>query len=210
VRRLDEYVEPTAAQRQAIAQDLKVWKNLLRLVSSGMPLSYLTREPDAGDIHVWSDASGTIGLGAYSTTGHFFQQRWSTWQPRLRAIDIHLGEMLALVLFARALVPLLRNQSVTFYCDNMVVVGNLQNRYAADHRDEMNALVRALCLDSILNSFHWWVRYIPTSENTTADALSRFKPTPPETRHLLRHQVTNLQKHLPRDFHPAAHLLHLL
>ena len=78
---------------------------------------------DGPSIHVFSDAWGSYGCGAFSPDGMWFNTRWpSNWAT----VDIAIKELVPLVLAAALWATRWRGHQVVFHVDNMAVVAVVQ------------------------------------------------------------------------------------
>ena len=167
---------------QAIIQDLIWWKQLLRSELNSIPLQFVAKSAQDGDIHVWTDAAGGQGLGfaAFSSLGDYFQVKWSDLDlgPDWNWEDIGRGELLAVVVAAVIWANKFRGKSVTFHCDNTSVVAWVIKRSTPADRPDLLALVRWLTFICFKIRFYFWIQWIPGDRNIEADNLSRFRKDP--------------------------------
>jgi hypothetical protein len=159
----------------ALRCDLDFWMSALPTLSQGVPFDYYLRHPDAGDVLVTSDASGTIGMGGSATSGEFFAIRWSTIWPRCRELDIYFGEALGIAVLPHLLRHDWLGKSVTLFTDNANAEWAFRRKRCADGRTDISTLIKHVCLSANTHQFRFWIDRITTDENTIADGLSRFK-----------------------------------
>ena len=97
--------------------DLKWWGCFLPMWNgSGLLCSVIKREPQ---VVLTSDASGSWGCGAFTSTGQWFQLALpDSWQE----VHITVKELLPIVLAAATWGPLWRGFTVSCRCDNAAVV----------------------------------------------------------------------------------------
>lgn len=120
--------------------------------------------------HVYSDASGGWGCGAFVEHMGWFQVPWPTnWQP----IDISVKELVPVAIAAALWGPYWSGKHVCFHSDNMAVVAVLQQRSAKS--PPLAHLLRCIALFSAYHSFHFSAMHVPGVHNEVADALSRNK-----------------------------------
>jgi hypothetical protein len=169
-KRLTAHIRLNAEARK----DIDFWLDGFEALNRGLPLDFILKRASASDITVYSDASGSIGMGAASDKGHFCQMRWKWIWSRLDKIDIFFAELLAIVAFANERAPHWQNQSITFFCDNEAVEWALRKKRCCFKRKDVAALLRHLCALAQRHRFYFWVTRVPTDENSLADALSRF------------------------------------
>ena len=144
-----------------------------------------------------SDASGSWGCGAFSTTtGEWFQLRWpELWTDK----SIAAKELLPIVIGAALWGKAWTGTRVTFICDNLGVVQALSSRCVRD--PHIMHLLRCLSFIEARFDFEHMANHIAGKDNRAADALSR------------NHIGTfhNLVPHAPRmPLFIPAHLLELL
>ena len=116
-------------------------------------------------IVVTSDASGSYGCGAFSTTHGWFQLEWpDSWT----AIGIAAKELVPVVIAAALWGANWNRACVCFRSDNQAVVEILTSRTSKDHL--LMHLVR--CLAAFFG-FQFVAQHVPGVLNTVADAISR-------------------------------------
>ncbi|KAM8966995.1 uncharacterized protein RCH25_025667 [Pelodytes ibericus] len=149
--------------------DLKVWGAFLAEFN-GKSL-WLERSVSNADIHLWTDASGSVGFGTY------FQGAWCVdcwplaWASAGLVRNLTFLELFPIVVAVEIWGPRLRNRKVCFQCDNMSVVQAINNVSASSL--PVIRLLRHLVLRCL--QLNMWVRasHILGVFNTIADALSR-------------------------------------
>lgn len=148
----------------------------------GAPFSSFFRYidgPARSDVTIYTDASLTIGIGGISSTGHYFQNRWTDIKlskPEQR--DILWRELCAIFVVIRALAPLLRRKFIHIWTDNDPVKWMLIKMRAKLSRPDLQILINKICETLLLHHIDMWVDYIPGKQNITADALSRYMDSP--------------------------------
>ena len=145
----------------SVRADLRWWHHFLQTWngSSFLPLPVPSH-------HVYSDASGNFGCGAFCDRIGWFQEQWP---PSWSLIDIAPKELLPIVIAAALWGHLWTGSHVCFHSDNMAVVAVLAKRTANDP-----LLIQLLCyFYSAYHGFHYTAVHIPGSLNIAADALSR-------------------------------------
>ena len=119
-------------------------------------------------VHVFSDASGTVGCGAVNPHGVAFQIFWpATWE----AINIATKELLPVVVASAMWGRNWSGSHVCFHVDNTAAVSVLQTRSARD--PQLAQLLRCLFFYSAVYHFQYSAVHIPGPDNLAADALSR-------------------------------------
>ena len=152
--------------------------------------------PRTPSIHVYSDASGSFGCGAFIDGCGWLQLRWPpSWQD----YGIAAKEMVPVVATAATWGHRWHGTHVAFHVDNMAVVAVLQRQAPRDKL--LMHMLRCLCLYAAAFGFEFSSTHIPGSQNIAADALSRnnlplfsslfpqvpFTPVPWEVEELLLH-----------------------
>ena len=124
--------------------------------------------PPTPSVHVFSDASGLFGCGAFDTQRGWFQFQWThEWVNRSIATKEMVPVVVAAALWGRAW----EGRHVCFHSDNMAVVQILTKRSAKDLH--LLALLRCLFFLASFYKFQYSAVHIPGVLNTAADALSR-------------------------------------
>ena len=125
----------------------------------------------APSMNLYTDASGTIGWGAY-WSGRWLQARWSSNDC---AKDIVWKELFAIAASVSTWGHLWRRKKVFFHCDNHSVCdiwheGSIKS-------PETMALVRMLYFCATRFDIPAMITHIAGTNNQIADALSRFQTT---------------------------------
>ena len=119
-------------------------------------------------IHIYSDASGSFGCGAFGPTTGSFQLQWPThWS----SIGIAIKELVPIVVAAALWGPSWEGHHIRFHSDNIAVVAILTKHTTRDPL--LNHFLRCLFLYSAFYKFNYSAIHIPGALNTAADALSR-------------------------------------
>ena len=179
-----------------VRADLRWWRHFLQ-AWNGVALF-----PAAdSSVHVYSDASGSFGCGAYETRSGWFQLRWpASWA----AIEISAKEMIPVVAAAAIWGSSWAGRRVVFHVDNMAVVKVVQCQAPKDPL--LTHLSRCLCFYAAMYHFNFTAEHIVGSENTAADALSRnnlplFSELFPQVAHSpVPHPIESLLLHHPPDW----------
>jgi hypothetical protein len=165
LRRLS-HLHPHAVTRISAAakQDLRWWSILLPQWSGIRLISPKPRN----QIHLYTDASGAKGIGAW----------WSSFPVSARVPRAHRSRLIDwkeayAVLFAFAKwSPQWRGSLVVVHCDNRIVVSALNSRSVRGPAiDIIQSLFLLLTLDDIEVQATW----LSSRDNWIADALSRFE-----------------------------------
>ena len=127
--------------------------------------------------HVWVDAAGTKGQGAFFTDPGV-DHRMVTWEQAFsrtlsrhhRHKDINFKEMHTVLLAIQRWLPLFSHDQLIVFIDNSTVFHGLQRRSV--RRSAMDPL-RKITLLAALHNVDIQAQWLPTHENTLADLLSR-------------------------------------
>jgi hypothetical protein len=153
------YIRLTAAAKA----DITWWGCFLQMWSgtSFFPLP----EPS---YHVYSDAAGSFGCGAFVQRLGWFQIQWpGDW----RELDIAAKELVPVVVAAALWGPAWSGMHIQFHSDNMAMVAVLNTRTAKTPL--LMHLLRCFSFYCAQYGIHFTASHIPGAANTTADALSR-------------------------------------
>ena len=143
--------------------DLAWWQCFLQ---SWNGVSFLQISPPT--VHVYSDASGAFGCGAFSIAAGWFQLQWpESWQE----VAIAVKEMLPVVVAAALWGHGWSGMHVALHVDNMAVVSILERHSPKD--TSLAHLLRCLCFYASIFKFEFSASHIPGQQNIAADALSR-------------------------------------
>lgn len=125
-------------------------------------------------IHLFTDAAGSIGYGA------FFDNQWfqGKWLPSHQinpdtGISITWQELYPIYLACMLWGPLWANRRICFHCDNQATVTILSTKSSKIPRI-MN-LVRLITLQTLQLNFAFTAKHVPGVDNGIADSLSRFQ-----------------------------------
>ena len=125
---------------------------------------------DAHDLELFTDASGTLGCGAY------FQGSWFhySWQPHQRLspkVSIQWQELFAILAATLTWGHKWQRKRIKFNCDNQAIVLAWQGKSSKEQR--IMCLLRMLFLTAAQHNFTVTLSHLPGQHNTIADALSR-------------------------------------
>ena len=119
-------------------------------------------------VTVTSDASGSWGCGAFTTTGEWFQLRWpESWS----GVHITIKELAPVVISIATWGKKWKGKTVRCRCDNAAVVAIVNSG-----RSKMEAamhLMRVLFFFTAKDDITVVCNHIPGVDNGAADALSR-------------------------------------
>ena len=151
---------------EGVVHDLEWWQNCLT-DWNGRSFFLLDNWTPAPDLHLQTDASGSIGWGAY------FNGRWihGAWSEGEHQDSIEFKELYAIVAACATWGEEWARLRILFHCDNAAVVGILKSGTCRAPR--VMSLLRVLCLISARFSFVVSAVHVPSVQNEIADALSR-------------------------------------
>lgn len=144
---------------------LQLWNGVSMMQPEGQP-----------SLHIWTDASGSFGCGAFEPISkRWIQMGWpeKPWEGGLQLNDesITLKELLPIVLVCAVWGESLRNMRVTVPCDNLGAVALVNSGYSKI--PQIMHLLRCLFFIRARFQIQLWAVHIPRIENVWADAISR-------------------------------------
>lgn len=159
-------------QRRRLSQDakreLRWWKETL---SGYQATRYLTDDPVfLPQIQVWSDASGTLGIGGH--LAHLEDQFSERIPAKHSNKDIMFKEALAVLRCVERWSPRMERRLVVFNVDNQALVAAL-NKGGCKQR-ATQAIVRRIYTLAIWHSFSFRAVWLSSASNKRANDLSRF------------------------------------
>lgn len=174
--------------------DIAAWLQFLTYYN-GRTLLLDYRWRSSPDIQLFSDASGTIGFGAF--LGH----RWfaEPWPDHWLHMDISFKELFPIVIALLCWGHILANNCISFHTDNVSVVHMINSQ--TSHDPACMFLLRKLVITSMSRNILFKAIHVPGVSNSIADALSRLQL--PKARNLapwLGQDPTPL----PEDFNPET------
>lgn len=143
--------------------DLMWWK----VFAAGWNGTAIIINPDAYDLVLTSDASGSWGCGAWFNK-HWFQLEWDSHSS---AKSIAIKELIPIVIAAAIWGSQWSGKHLRSRCDNSAVVAVLNSRSCKDK--DLMQLLRCLFFFEAQYQFHVSSQHIPGVENGMADDLSR-------------------------------------
>ena len=123
----------------------------------------------APQFQLFTDASGTLGYGAY-WKGAWFSQ---AWPAQLSSKPIEWKELYAIVMEAETWGHQWSGKRLLFHCDNQAIVQIWQS--GLSRSPDLMHLVRALFFTAARHNFHVIIRHIHGIDNCIADSLSRLQ-----------------------------------
>ena len=164
VKQLHHHIRLTTDARL----DIRWWLDFLPQWS-GKTLILENHWTPSTKMQLFTDASGTIGWGAY-WCGKWLQGRWSKLQL---CMDIAWKELFAIVMAIHTWGSLWQRQKILFHCDNQAVISIWES--GTTRAKEIMALVRLLYYSAAKYNINVCITHITGTENVIADCLSRFQ-----------------------------------
>ena len=152
--------------------DLTVWKEFLEHPDGYYRPFMDTISINAKEIDMYSDASGTYGLGfgAYCgpawTYGQWDQQFCKKHHPSIEYL-----ELFAVTVGILNWIKLFANRRVVLFCDNESVVYMINN--STSSCKNCMILMRIIVAECIARNVRVFAKHVRTKDNGKADALSR-------------------------------------
>ncbi|MDY6841666.1 MAG: reverse transcriptase domain-containing protein [Pseudomonadota bacterium] len=155
---------------EAMREDLRVWDSFLKTYN-GASFMFEQSWEDNDSLHLYTDAAGSWGFGA------FFENSWTsgTWPAHWQdnSPDITFKELFPIAVAVEIWGEKFSNKKVMFHCDNLAVV-HVINKQTCRSQPSMH-LVRSLVLSCLNHNILFRAKHIPGHKNCVADALSRFQ-----------------------------------
>lgn len=158
----------------SLRSDLQWWSTFLETWNG---ISMMRQQHEGpSSVHVWTDASGHFGCGAFcSGTQAWFQLQWPQsyardW-VRLKEESIALKELLPIILACAIWGKEWVGRTVTVHCDNLGVVALVNSGYS--RIPQLMHLLRCLFFIRARFQLDVWAVHVPGVENGLADAISR-------------------------------------
>ena len=165
VAKLHHHIRVTADARADIAW----WARFLPSWNGGVSMFLDPSWTDADTLNLFTDASGTLGFGAYFD-GSWFRVSWLPHQE-LSQRFIQWQELFAIVAAAHTWGQRLAGRRIRFHCDNLAVVHAWNGQSSRD--TAIMILLRELFYVAARNTFTVQLVHVPGKHNSLADALSR-------------------------------------
>lgn len=154
--------------------DLSMWISFLDSFN-GTSMFLESHWVSNADIHLFTDASGTIGMGAYFQ-GHWTHARWDGRFPdEVNSNQITFLELFPIVVALHIWGDQMANKKVLLRCDNEAVV-HIINRQSSKCPRVM-ILLRRLVLQCLRCNILFRASHIAGERNEISDSLSRFQMT---------------------------------
>ena len=158
---------------QEFRKDILMWKLFLSHWN-GVSLFLPPFTESSPQIHLYTDAAGSIGYGAFFNN-EWFQGKWlpSHQLNPATGISIAWQELYPIYLACMLWAPLWANKRICFHCDNLATVTILSAKSSKVPRI-MN-LIRMITLQTLMFNFTFTAKHVPGVDNSIADSLSRFQ-----------------------------------
>ena len=140
------------------AKDIEWWLHFAK-AWNGIALFLEPHWTPTPQFKLFTDASGTLGFGAY-WNGAWFS---GTWSAEIASKPIEWKELYAIVMACQAWGHNWSSKKLLFH------------RSGLSRSSDLMRLVRALFHIAAKNNFHVLIRHIPGIDNSIADALSRLQ-----------------------------------
>ena len=151
---------------KAVKQDLNAWFEFL-VHFNGTSLILAEKWLSSDQLHLFPNASGTLGYGALFGS-HWFSGKWdSAWQNQ----NIALLGFYPIVLAVEIWSSYLQNQFIYFHTDNIALVPVINKHTSKDVK--IMFLIRRLVITCLRNNVNFRAVHINGSRIILADLLSR-------------------------------------
>lgn len=157
-------------------KDLAILDNLLLTAPLSRKFTTVVRDKSEFDVRFTSDASGTIGLGGWSSNGQWYAMTWKQVETVTGmdfTDDIADQELFALCMQVLVFDVPSNEKKIRFRCDNQVVEHWIRRSAPERYRNRAINMCLLLAKCSHKHNFVYDVRYIDTKSNIIADVLSR-------------------------------------
>lgn len=152
---------------------------------------------DSEALHLYTDASGSLGYGAVLGREWFH----GTWPDNWASVErnITLKELFPIMAAIEVWAPQLADQRIVLHTDNQALVHIINATTSKDVN--IMAMIRRLIVKCMISNIQIKARHVPGCKNVLADALSRqqveaFKLQAPEAK------ASPVQ--LPQDIQPCS------
>ena len=145
----------------------------------GISFDQFLKPMDNPDITIFTDASLKIGLGGFSSDGHWYKNKWEDIVLHNDFNrDIVWRELVAIYAFLESIKLNLKNKTIHIYTDNEACKFMLINMRSKLSRPDLQSIINQICKIFIEFAINPWVEHISGKLNIIPDALSRDKPIP--------------------------------
>ena len=149
--------------------DLLIWKQFLDHYN-GVSLYREAMFIGSNTFHVFTDAAGSLGCGAYFDS-HWFSIKWpSDWYKQQ---DIMFLEFVPIILAVESWCRYFRNSYVVFHTDNESLYYCINKQSSND--PFVMTLIRRLVMECLRSNIQMRAEFIEGIKNSRADALSRLQ-----------------------------------
>ena len=166
VKKLHHHICLTASARA----DIRWWQDFLP-GWNGVSLMLQADWVQASDLQLYTDASGTLGYGAYYNKA-WLSGRWSSMQLER---SIQWKELYAVVVAVATWGHQWQTKKILVHCDNQAIVHAWQAK--SPKNTLLTKLCRTLFFMAAKNNFNIFLKHLPGVTNQIADALSRQQVT---------------------------------
>ena len=172
--------------------DLRVWQTFLEHYN-GVTLYKEELFISPGVVHIYTDASQSVGLGAVLGNCWFALQWPSTWWCQQ---NITLLEFMPILLAVLSWRDILKNKAVIFHSDNQSLVHVINHQRSEE--DLVRVILRNFILALLTNNILVRAQHVIGSVNKKADALSRNMFEQFHSLHPTAHQMPSPTPALPQ------------
>lgn len=120
-------------------------------------------------LHVYTDASGTLGYGAVFGSQWFF----GSWPEHWFKENITLKELFPIVAAVMLWAPQLANKRIMMHTDNLALVHIINSNTSKDGK--IMTLLRKCVITCMMHNILFKAEHIPGYQNVLADSLSRLQ-----------------------------------
>lgn len=158
---------------QEFRKDILMWQIFLNHWN-GVSLFLPPYTESSPQIHLYTDAAGSIGYGGFFNN-QWFQGKWLPSQQLNPAYGISIAwqELYPIYLATMLWAPTWANKRLCFHCDNQATVAILSAKSSKVPRI-MN-LIRLITFQTLRYNFTFTAKHVPGVDNSIADSLSRFQ-----------------------------------
>ena len=127
------------------------------------------------DITIYTDASGSIGIGGICSNGYYFQNRWSDIDVyKFNNRDIQWKELVAIYAILETAKDTFRDKTIHIFTDNISAKWMLINFRSKLSRPDCQVIINRIATICYHYYIQIWMDHIKGKENIFADALSRY------------------------------------
>ena len=162
-----------------IIRDLNTVLIMLKLAHErGTPFSAFRHQLNKDskfDITIYTDASGSIGVGGICSDGSYFQNKWSDIDIfNFNNRDIQWKELIAVYTILETSKEKFRNKTIHIFTDNIAVKWMLVKFRSKLSRPDCQVIINRIATICYEYYIQIWTDHIKGKDNIFADALSRY------------------------------------